>query len=72
MSRVFTMRKCCPACRTWFTIGGSAAVYCQHKACQNKRRRQDYADRKSGKGAYASYTAEGSDKHLAQALKSGA
>lgn len=72
MSRVYTMRKCCPKCRTWFTIGGSAAVYCQDKSCQNKRRRDDRDDRKNGRGAYARFAPDGSSLgHLAAAIESG-
>lgn len=68
MSRIFTMRKCCPKCRSWFTIGGSAAVYCQDKSCQNKRRRDDRAAAKKAAGEYALKV--GSAGHLARALES--
>jgi len=37
------MRKVCPTCRHVFTITSAASVYCQDKACKNKRRRERYA-----------------------------
>lgn len=67
--RTYTMRKTCPACRCSFTIGGSAAVYCQNRDCKNRRRRQDYADKRDGKGAYARQVPIGSAAHLERVLK---
>lgn len=72
MSRVFTMSKTCPKCRTYFTITSAASVYCQNKDCQNRRRRDDRADRKAGRGAYARLARVGpSTGDLAAAIESG-
>lgn len=46
-SRIFTMRKRCPACGCTFTISSAASVYCQNRDCKRKRRRDDYAARKA-------------------------
>lgn len=70
MSRVFTMRKCCPACRLWFTITSAASFFCQDWACKSKRRRQDYAKRKAAHPA-AAPVASGSEQHLARAITTG-
>lgn len=71
MSRNYTMRKTCPACRCSFVIGGSAAVYCPDLDCKNRRRRADYKAKKNRTGAYAVAVPEGSAGHLERALKSG-
>jgi hypothetical protein len=70
MSRVFTMRKCCPACRSWFTITSAASVFCQDRACKSRRRREDYAKRKAAHSPVAP-VASGSDQHLARAITTG-
>jgi hypothetical protein len=66
--RIFTMRKVCPACRCVFTISSAASVYCQHRDCKRKRRRDDYA---AAKAAKKPALPVGSDGHLARALESG-
>jgi hypothetical protein len=66
-ARIFTMRKMCPACRCVFTISSAASVYCQHRECKRKRRRDDYAAKKAQKPALP----VGSAAHLERALKSG-
>lgn len=68
MSRNFTKRIACRACRTVFTITSAASKFCQNKDCQNKRRREDYAARKA---AAPPRPAPGSDAHLACAIESG-
>jgi len=68
MSRVFTMRKVCPACRCTFTITSAASVFCQDLGCKNKRRRDDRAAKKNRTGDYARSIAPGSDEHLSRAI----
>jgi hypothetical protein len=69
--RNFTMRKLCPACRATFTITSAASVYCQNRDCQNKRRRDDRAAKKSGTSAYSRPIPDGTDAHLERAIESG-
>jgi len=71
MSRVFTKRIACRACRAMFTITSAASKFCQNKECQNKRRRDDYAAKKNRTGAYKQTPAAGTDAHLARAIESG-
>lgn len=68
----FTKRRLCAACLTTFTITSVASKYCQNRDCQNKRRRDDYAARRDGTGAYArrSQSDQGSAAHLERALES--
>ena len=67
--RTFTMQKTCPACRCRFTITSAASVFCQHRDCHNKRRRDDRAARKA---ALRAAIPVGSDAFLERAVKSGA
>lgn len=53
MSRIFTMRKVCPACGCGFTTTSAASVYCRHRDCKNKRRRDDRKARKLAAAARA-------------------
>jgi hypothetical protein len=71
MKRHFTKCIVCKACRTVFTITSAASKFCQNKDCQNKRRRDDYAAKKAGTGAYKRTPAAGSEAHLERAVESG-
>ena len=68
MSRVFTMRRCCRHCRTWFTINGSNHWFCGYSNCTSDRRK---ADRLAAKQRVLKAVETGSAEHLARALKSG-
>lgn len=67
----FTKRLICPACRCTFTITSAASKFCQNKDCKNKRRRDDYAAKRDGTGAYAKRVPAGSDAHLERAIELG-
>lgn len=67
----FTMQKTCRACGIRFTITSAASKFCQNKDCKNKRRRDDRAARKARTGAYARAVPNGSEQHLARALRNG-
>jgi len=69
LSRVFTKRIQCRACRCVFTITSAASKFCQNRDCRNKRRRDDYAAKKARAGAYLAQP--GSDAHLDRAIRSG-
>ena len=63
MQRVFTMRRSCRECGTWYTINGSNHRYCGFADCTRRRRRKDRQRLKAA--------AAGSEQHLAQALRTG-
>lgn len=69
MDRVFTMRKACKACRSYFTITSAASMFCKDKACISRRRKADRLERKQA--TLKATTPPGSDAHLAQAIRSG-
>jgi hypothetical protein len=65
MSRIFTMRRCCRFCSTWFTINGSNHWFCGYSDCTSRRRK---AERQAAKQRSVKV---GSDAHLARAIKTG-
>lgn len=68
MSRVFTMRKVCRACGTWFLITSAASKFCKDRECVKRRRKADRVERKERMLKTAQ---SGSATHLARALKTG-
>lgn len=69
MSRIFTKRIQCGACRCFFTITSAASKFCKNRDCKNKRRREDYAAKKARTGTQPAQP--GSDAHLERAIRSG-
>lgn len=47
MSRIFTKRIACGACRSFFTITSAASKFCKNRDCISKRRKADRQARKA-------------------------